>query len=106
VVVVICANGLVETVGKGGKKVEVAKYKPYDLRHFYASMLIEHLPAPAVDENAGRISGGGVAAHHDIAVAAPLGVGIEDRFAGRTPPRLGTLENRLFSTNPSDEMLY
>ncbi len=31
----------------------------------------------------------------------------EERLrAPRTGPRLGTLENQLFSTNPSDEMLY
>ena len=53
--------------------------------------------APAVDENTGRISGGGVAAHHDVGVAALLEVRIEDRFAGRGRPRLGTLENQ-FST--------
>lgn len=33
--------GLVETLEEGGKAVDVPKYKPYDLRHFYASMLIE-----------------------------------------------------------------
>lgn len=33
--------GLVQLVEKDGSKVEVPKYKPYDLRHFYASMLIE-----------------------------------------------------------------
>lgn len=33
--------GLVDTVEVDGKKVEVPRYKPYDLRHFYASMLIE-----------------------------------------------------------------
>lgn len=33
--------GLVETVeGKGGR-IEQSKYRPYDLRHFFASMLIE-----------------------------------------------------------------
>ncbi len=33
--------GLVDTVEKDGEKVEVPRYKPYDLRHFFASMLIE-----------------------------------------------------------------
>lgn len=33
--------GLVDTVEIDGKKVEVPRYKPYDLRHFFASMLIE-----------------------------------------------------------------
>lgn len=33
--------GLVEQVEVDGKLVEKPKYKPYDLRHFYASMLIE-----------------------------------------------------------------
>lgn len=33
--------GLMKTVQIDGKPVEVPKYKPYDLRHFYASMLIE-----------------------------------------------------------------
>jgi hypothetical protein len=41
-----------------------------------------------VDENAGRISGGGVAAHHDVGVAALLEVRIKDRVAGRAPARL------------------
>ena len=34
--------------------------------------------APAVDESTGRISGGGVATHHDVGVAALLEVRIED----------------------------
>lgn len=33
--------GLVETVERNGKLVERPKFAPYDLRHFYASMLIE-----------------------------------------------------------------
>jgi integrase len=33
--------GLVETVTVDGEEVEQAKYRPYDLRHFFASMLIE-----------------------------------------------------------------
>jgi integrase len=33
--------GLMETVDEDGKQVERPKYKPYDLRHFYASMLID-----------------------------------------------------------------
>jgi integrase len=33
--------GLMETVEEDGQKVEKPKYSPYDLRHFYASMLIE-----------------------------------------------------------------
>ena len=59
-----------------------------------------------MDESTGRISGGGVAAHHDVGIAALLEVRIEDRFAGRAPLRLGTLENELFSTNPPDYMSY
>ncbi len=34
--------GLVTVQCVNGKDVEVPKYKPYDLRHFYASMLIEN----------------------------------------------------------------
>jgi len=34
--------GLVENAEIDGKTVEVPKFKPYDLRHFYASMLIEN----------------------------------------------------------------
>ena len=33
--------GLVDSVEEDGKLLEKPKYKPYDLRHFYASMLIE-----------------------------------------------------------------
>lgn len=33
--------GLVTTAEVSGKEVAVPKYRPYDLRHFYASMLIE-----------------------------------------------------------------
>jgi hypothetical protein len=33
--------GLMQTVEEGGKTVLKPKYSPYDLRHFYASMLIE-----------------------------------------------------------------
>ena len=33
--------GLVETVEENGRVVERSKYRPYDLRHFYASMLFE-----------------------------------------------------------------
>jgi gluconolactonase len=62
--------------------------------------------APAVDESTGQVAGGGVATHHDVGIAAILETRIEDRFAGRASARLGTLENQLFSTNPSDEMLY
>lgn len=35
------AAGLIETVDIDGKRVERPKYSPYDIRHFYASMLIE-----------------------------------------------------------------
>lgn len=34
--------GLVSVTEVDGKAVELPKYKPYDLRHFYASMLIEN----------------------------------------------------------------
>jgi hypothetical protein len=44
-----------------------------------------------VDENAGRISGGGVAAHHDVGIAALLKVRIEARLAGPAPARLREL---------------
>jgi hypothetical protein len=44
--------------------------------------------APTVDENTGDLAGGGVAAHHDVGIAALLEVRIEDRFAGRAPARL------------------
>ena len=47
-----------------------------------------------------------VAAHHDVDVVALLDVRIEDHLQAAHQPRLGTLENQLFSTNPSDEMLY
>lgn len=33
--------GLIEIVAQDGEGVEQLKYRPYDLRHFYASMLIE-----------------------------------------------------------------
>lgn len=33
--------GLIEKVDEDGELVERPKFKPYDLRHFYASMLIE-----------------------------------------------------------------
>jgi Bacterial regulatory protein, arsR family len=55
--------------------------------------------APAVDENAGRVSGGGIATHHDIDVADLLEVRIEDRFAVRAPALPGYLENQLFYVN-------
>jgi hypothetical protein len=42
-----------------------------------------------MDENAGRLAGGGAAAHHDVGVAALLEVRIEDRFAGRALACLG-----------------
>jgi hypothetical protein len=41
-----------------------------------------------VDENAGHISGDGVAAHHDVGIAALLEVRIEDCVAGRAPSNL------------------
>ncbi len=34
--------GLMETVEEGSKTIERPKYRPYDLRHFFASMLIEN----------------------------------------------------------------
>ena len=33
--------GLVEQVIRGGETITQAKYRPYDLRHFYASRLIQ-----------------------------------------------------------------
>jgi integrase len=33
--------GLIEKVEEDGEVIERPKYKPYDLRHFFASMLIE-----------------------------------------------------------------
>ena len=33
--------GLVEIVEEDGKEIERPKYRPYDLRHFFASVLIE-----------------------------------------------------------------
>ena len=62
--------------------------------------------APAVDEDAGHLAGGGVAAHHGIGIAALLKVGNEDRLQAAHRPVWDTLENQLFSTNPSDEMVY
>lgn len=38
----VCVEaGLIETAFEDGEKVEKPKYKPYDLRHFFASLLIE-----------------------------------------------------------------
>jgi hypothetical protein len=48
----------------------------------------------------------GVAAHHDSDVAALLEVRIEDRFAGRAPPRLRHLENQGFSRNSYDDVSF
>ena len=48
--------------------------------------------APAVDEDAGRIFGDGVAANHDVCVAALLEGRIKDRLTGRAPASPGTLE--------------
>jgi hypothetical protein len=59
-----------------------------------------------VEENTGRISGGGTAARYDVVIAALLEVRNKDRLAGRARARLSTLENQLFSTNPSDDMSY
>lgn len=40
--VVACEKaGLIDVETINGKEVEVPRFKPYDLRHFYASMLIE-----------------------------------------------------------------
>jgi hypothetical protein len=50
--------------------------------------------------------GTGVAPHHDVGLAALLEIRIEDRFAGRAPARLGTLENPRFSTNSSEDVLF
>jgi hypothetical protein len=46
--------------------------------------------APAVDENAGHLAGGGIAAHHDADVAARLKDRIED-LGGRAPAPPGYL---------------
>jgi hypothetical protein len=45
----------------------------------------------AAHENAGCISGGRVAAHHDVGIAALLEVRIEDCYAGRAPAPPGYL---------------
>jgi hypothetical protein len=42
---------------------------------------------PEADENTGDVSGGGVAAHDHIGVAALVKIRIEDRLAGRAPAR-------------------
>jgi hypothetical protein len=39
-------------------------------------------------QSTGHLAGGGVAAHHDVSMAALLEVRIEDRLAGRAPARL------------------
>jgi hypothetical protein len=44
--------------------------------------------AAAVDENTDRISGGGVAAHHDVDVGARSRSGSKTVFAARAPARL------------------
>jgi hypothetical protein len=44
-----------------------------------------------VNESTGHLPSGGVAAHHDIDVAAQLEVRIEDRLAGRAPAPSGYL---------------
>jgi hypothetical protein len=54
----------------------------------------------------GQVAGGRVAAHHDVVVAALLEVRIEDRLQATHRPRLGTLGNQLFSTNPSDDVVF
>jgi hypothetical protein len=59
-----------------------------------------------VDENTGDLAGGGVAAHHDVGIAALLEVRIEDRFAGRAPPRLRHLEDQGLSRNSYDDVLF
>ena len=53
----------------------------------------------AVDESASHVSNGGVAAHHDVEVAALLEARIEDHLAGRASPRVSTLENQALPTN-------
>ena len=61
--------------------------------------------APAVDENAGHLAGGGVAVHHDVGIAALLEVRIEERLAGRAPAQAVHLGESLFNTNSTDDML-
>jgi hypothetical protein len=59
-----------------------------------------------MDENAGGISGGGVAAHHEVGVAALLEVRSKSVLQAAHRPRLGTLENQLFSIYAPDVVLF
>jgi hypothetical protein len=61
--------------------------------------------APAVEENTGRISGGEVARAATLVLPPGSRSGSKISQAAHQP-RLGTLENQLFSTNPSDKLLY
>jgi hypothetical protein len=49
--------------------------------------------APAVDENADHLTGGGVAAHHDVGVAALLQVRFKTALQAAHLPRFGTLQS-------------
>jgi hypothetical protein len=64
--------------------------------------------APAVDESTGRRAGGGIAAHHDIDVAA-----VRSRSGSKTALQAapaccpgGTLENQWFSRHPPENVLF
>jgi hypothetical protein len=59
-----------------------------------------------MDENAGGISGGWVAAHHEVGVAALLEVRIQERLAGGASARLRYLGESIFSINTLDDMLF
>jgi hypothetical protein len=52
------------------------------------SASFRNLRAPFECHPPGGVSGCGVAAHHDVGVAALLEVGIKDRLADRAPVRL------------------
>jgi PAS domain S-box-containing protein len=44
--------------------------------------------APAVDEDAGEVPGGGITTHHDVGGVVLIKVGVEGRLADRAPARL------------------
>ncbi len=85
--------GLVDTVEMDGKKAEVPRYKPYDLRHFFASMLIEQRV------NLKRIQA--LMGHADIQTTLNIYGHVIERVEWEQESRFGMLAS--LSNNPCGE---
>lgn len=76
--------GLVKKVEEDGETIEKPKYKPYDLRHFFASMLIEERV------NLKRIQN--LMGHEDVKTTLNVYGHLIEKAESSTDPRIGMIQ--------------